>query len=94
MCPDTPAKEPATCPFCQTEVVPGSNADLQLADWVKSLSRRVTITYSLIAVGVILASGGKVLAYLAPAWAPWGHGLVGGGMAMALLSALFLRMLN
>ena len=86
---DSPAPEATdrTCPLC------GGKIDDD-APQVKATRRYIRFAGALIPIGVIIAVGGKLLAYLVPAWAPWGHGLMGAGVVIALLSALYIKMLD
>ena len=86
---DKPVSETTerSCPLC------GGRIDDNATE-VKATCRSIRCAAALIPVGVIVAAGGKLLAYLAPAWAPWGHGLVGAGIVAALLFALYVKMLD
>jgi membrane protein YdbS with pleckstrin-like domain len=76
-----------TCPLC------GGKIDDNARE-VKVACRRIRFAAALIPIGVIMAVGGEMLAYYAHAWASWGHGLMGAGIVAALLSALFVKMLD
>ena len=77
----------AACPLCGGEI----DVDSPI---VKSTHKRIRFMAAVIPVGIIVAAGGKLLAYLAPAWAPWGHGLVGAGAVIVLLSAVYVKSLD
>ena len=75
------------CPLCGGDIDHDSPI-------VKSTRKRIRFVAAMIPIGVIVAAGGKLLAYLAPAWGPWGHGLVGAGIVIALLSAAYVKSLD
>ena len=75
------------CPLCGGDIDDDSPV-------VKSTRKRIRFIAAMSSVGIIVASGGKLLAYLAPAWAPWGHGLIGAGVVIALLSAVCVKSLE
>jgi hypothetical protein len=82
----------AKCPLCGSAVVPESEADTRLADWIKLVSRVNTFVWALIPVGAIVYSGGILLAcYISPMW---GYGLEGFGAALVLVAPLGSAVLN
>ena len=74
------------CPMCGGDMDPSSPA-------VKSTRRCIRFAAVLIPVGVIIAAAGKLIAAFTSLSA-WGHGLVGFGIAVALLSALYYKTLD
>jgi len=72
--------------MCGGDIDPDSPA-------VKSTRTCIRFAAALIPAGVIIAAAGKLIAYLT-SFSAWGHGLVGFGIAVALLSALYVKTLD
>ena len=79
-------EQPRVCPVCGTDIDPDSPA-------VKSTRRCILFAGALCPIGVVIAAAGKLIAYLT-SFPAWGHGLVGFGIAVALLSALYYKTLD
>jgi hypothetical protein len=80
------AGEQHICPMC------GGNIDSD-SPVVRATRKRIRWVAAMIPVGVILAVGGKLLAAFTTMDA-WGHGFMGFGIAVALLSAVYVKSLD
>ncbi|MCC5830138.1 MAG: hypothetical protein JJU36_11885 [Phycisphaeraceae bacterium] len=80
------AAEEHICPMCGGNIAFDSPV-------VRATQKHIRLVAAMIPLGVILAAGGKLLAAFTTVDA-WGHGIMGFGIAVALLSAVYIKAMD